>query len=242
MFRRSPRALVLLGLSATLAIVTGTVVASDLSQLHRRARDLGPPRTVAVAARDLTVGTTISTSDIDVRRLHRSQLPPGALARDAVLGRVVTVPVLDAGVVTARHLGSRQRDGQSGAVPAGMRVVRIVVEEVGLADAGTYLDVLATFDGTPATTTPGPEPSPEADPGTADEADTEEPPVLPTVAVARGALVIASDDATGDAGAGTGITLLVTTREATALAFARANAVITVAVVPPEDARPVPPT
>jgi Flp pilus assembly protein CpaB len=70
----------------------------------------------------------------------------------------------------------------------------------------------------------------------------------PTVVVAQGALVVDVDDDTAGAGdlagaeGGDGMTLLVTEAEARALAYATAAGVVTVALVPPEDARAALPT
>ena len=61
---------------------------------------------------------------------------------------------------------------------------------------------------------------------------------LPATVVARGVFVIASDDArTSEGLRALGVTLLVTSREARALAFASTHGVLTIAIVPPEDAR-----
>jgi Flp pilus assembly protein CpaB len=73
----------------------------------------------------------------------------------------------------------------------------------------------------------------------------------PTVVAARGVLVLGTDDApaavqTGPAGGtaesqgtGLGVTLLVTEDDAPRLAFAAAAGIITLALVPPEDAAPM---
>jgi hypothetical protein len=67
------------------------------------------------------------------------------------------------------------------------------------------------------------------------------------VVAARGVLVLGTDDApavfeTGTAersGGGLGVTLLVAEDDAPRLAFAAATGVVTIALVPPEDAAPV---
>jgi len=89
MSRRSTRA-VLLWLGAVLvAVVTAALVATDLAALHRRAHSLGSTRPVAVATRDLPLGSTIDRGDVRARSVHRSQLPSGALSPGAAGGRVV---------------------------------------------------------------------------------------------------------------------------------------------------------
>jgi Flp pilus assembly protein CpaB len=231
MLRRSPRALLLWTAAAGVAAVTALLVGTDLASLHRRARDLGPEVAVAVATRDLPVGTTVADGDVRVRRLHRSQLPAGAVDADVASGRVVAVPVLRDAYLSARHLVPRDRDGLDGVVPTGMRVVRVVADAPGAARrVGAAVDVIATFDAGVAIT----------DDGSA--------PADPTVVVAQGAAVIAIDDETVEGGeltgaeGGDGMTLLVTQKEARALAYATATGVVTVALVPPEDARAALPT
>ncbi len=70
MLRRSPRALALWGAALIVAVITATVVAGDLASLHRRAAGLGPEREVAVANRDLPVGTTVGARDVSTRRIY----------------------------------------------------------------------------------------------------------------------------------------------------------------------------
>jgi Flp pilus assembly protein CpaB len=209
--------------AVVVALATALLVGTDLATLHRRAGTFGPEVEVAVATRDLTIGVTVDGDDIRSRRVHRSQLPPGVMSPGDVEGRVIAVPVLRDGYLAQRNLAPRGRRGLDGVVPVGMRIVHVVVAgpSVGL-EAGSAVDVLATFDAGTA-----------VDPEGAAYSE-------PTVVVARGALVIATDD--GDASeiantAGDGLTVLVTEKEALALSYAAAAAVVTVALVPPEDAR-----
>ena len=225
MFRRSPRALLLWTSAVVLAFVTARIVGADLATLHRRTGDLGPEVVAAVAARDLPVGSTLGQSDVRARRVHRSQLPPGVLAPGDVAGRVVAVPVLRDGFVVERNVAARDRTGLDAVIPAGMRVVRIVVPQPTseLHVASSHVDVLATFDS-----------------GAGVDAEGEQSGD-PTVVVARGALVVDTDDGDGtvgtDATTGAGVALLVTEGEALAVAYATAAGIVSVALVPPEDAR-----
>jgi Flp pilus assembly protein CpaB len=181
---------------------------------------------VAVATRDLPVGVTLDAGDVRGRRVHRSQLPPGVVPPDAADGRVVSVPLVRDAFVAEDNLAPRERTGLDGVVPPGMRVVRIVIAGPTAAlRAGAAVDVLATFD---AGTAVDPEGTAYAN---------------PTVVVARGALVISTDDEVAtDGAAGDGLTLLVTEEEALAVSYATAAGVVTVALVPPEDARTRAPT
>jgi len=214
--RRSPRALALWGAAAVVAVVTAAVVAGDLAALHRRAADLGPEVDAVVAARDLPVGRVLAAHDLSTRSVHRSQLPPGvATDRGALVGRVVAVPVLDGTYLARRSVAPRRRTGLDGVVPRGMRAMRVVVTDALTPRPGAAVDVLATYD-----------PSSAGAEGA-------------TIVVAPGVTVLGTDRR-GGAGAGrsgsAGVTVLVDPDQAAALADAEANAVLTLALVPPEDA------
>jgi Flp pilus assembly protein CpaB len=218
MLRRSPRALALWAGALVVAVVTATVVAGDLASLHRRAADLGPELEAVVAERNLPVGTVITARDLARRRVHRAQLPdPVVTDRDAVLGRVVTVPILRGTFVARGNVAPRRRTGLDGVVPAGMRAMRVVVTDAVDPRPGAAVDVIATYDPAAAT---------------ASGTDT-------TVVIANGVTVLDADrhasSGGGRAGA-RGVTLLVDREQATALADAQAKGVVTLALVPPEDA------
>jgi Flp pilus assembly protein CpaB len=215
--RRSPRALALWGAAAAVAVVTAAVVAGDLAALHRRAADLGPEVQAVVATRDLAVGHVLAARDLSSRSVHRSQLPPGVVTDGrAVLGRVVAVPVLDDAYLVQRSVAARRRTGLDGVVPVGMRAMRVVVTDALTPGVGAAVDVLATYD-----------PSSSGEEGG-------------TILVAAGVTVLGTDRR-GGSGAGrtgaAGVTLLVDPDQAAALADAQTNGVVTLALVPPEDAR-----
>jgi Flp pilus assembly protein CpaB len=225
MTRRSPRA-VLLWLGAVLvAVVTAALVATDLAALHRRAQSLGSPRPVAVADRDLPVGTTIDRSDLTTRSVHRSQLPAGALSPREAVARVVAVPVVRGAFVVGGNVAPRRRTGLNGAIPPGMRALRVVARDALRPPVGSSVDVLVTFE-------------PSSSGGTSEGA--------PTVVAARGVLVLGTDDAPAAVEAGErasdglGVTLLINEDDAPRLAFAVAAGVVTLALVPPEDAVAMP--
>jgi pilus assembly protein CpaB len=216
--RRSPRALALWGAALLVAVVTAALVAGDLAALHRRAASLGPEVDAVVATRDLPVGRVLRDSDLATRRAYRSQVPHAVVTdRAVVVGRVVRVPVIEGAYVDARNLAPRRRTGLDGVVPRGMRAMRVVVTDALETRPGAAVDVLATYDPTAAGDRGG---------------DT-------TDVVAEGVTVLGTDRR-GGSGAGrsgaTGVTLLVDPEQARALADAQANGVVTLALVPPEDA------
>jgi Flp pilus assembly protein CpaB len=218
MLVRSPRALLLRLAALGVGLVTATTVASDLARLHRRAGELGPLRPAIVARADLPIGATLTRGDVEARSVHSSQLPPKVLrdAREAE-GRVVVVPVLTGGFVGARNLAARHRDGLGGALPPGTRAMRVVVTSSVRPRRGAAVDVLATPSGQ-----------------SLDRAASATR-ITGAAVVAHGALVLGTDRETGSAGT-LGVTLLVTEDQALDLASA-AQGVLTLALVPPEEAR-----
>lgn len=230
MLGRSPRAFLLRAGAVVVAIVTAGLVASDLAKLHRHANDLGAPRAAIVATRDLTLGVTVRADDLRVREIHGSQLPPNvpSTVRN-VVGRVVTVPVLRGDFVSSRHLAPRRRTGVDGAIPRGMRAVRVLVNDTIRPRTGASVDVLATFEAGSSFAAAG-------------ELDLQDPGALDdgsnaAVVIAEGVLVLETDDApAADGGVAVGVTVLVTPRQARELAFAATHGVLTLSLVPPEDA------
>jgi Flp pilus assembly protein CpaB len=229
MTRRSPRAVILWLVAILVAVVTAALVATDLAALHRRAHSLGSPRPVAVADRDLPLGSTIDRGDVKARSVHRSQLPSGALSPREAQGRVVAVPVVRGAFVVDGNVAPRRRTGLNGAIPPGMRALRVVARDALRPPVGSSVDVLVTL---------------ESGGGAASDG-------APTVVAARGVLVLGTDDAPAAVETGTGdgtvasqgavgVTLLVTEEDAPRLAFAAAAGVVTLALVPPEDATSVP--
>jgi len=214
--RRSPRALALWCAALAVAVITALVVGGDLAALHRRAAGLGSRVDAVVATRTLPVGHHLVRADLRTRTAYRSQLP-AAVATDpqALVGRTVAVPVVEDAYVVAGNLAPRHRTGLDGVVPRGMRAMRIVVTDALRPRPGAAVDVLASFD-----------------PGGGERDDG-------TVVVAAGVTVLGTDRR-GGSGAGragaAGVTLLVDPDEARALADAQANGVVTLALVPPEDA------
>lgn len=214
MFRRSPRALALWSAALAVAVVTAVVVATDVASIHRRAATLGPLVHAVVATRDLAVGRRVDATDLGVRDVHASQLPPGALTSAANLpGRVVTVAVLRGGFVTARNVAPRRRHGLDGVLPAGTRAIHVEVSNTSVARVGATVDVIAS-----------------------QSVSTESG--ASTSVVAIGALILAVDDdgAEGTGRSGDGVTLLVDAEEALGVADAQANGVVAIALVPPEEA------
>lgn len=147
LFRHSPRALLAWAGAAVAALVAAHAAASDLATLHRRAASAGEEVRVVVAAHDLPLGARVEAADLTLRPHFERRLPPGAMrSRHDAVGRVVATPVLEGSVVTGRHLAPRRRTGLDGAIPPGMRAVRLRVEDGLRPEPGSVVDVLVTFD------------------------------------------------------------------------------------------------
>ena len=212
MLRRSPRTTLAWLAAAVVAVATAGTVVNLLASLQHQDEAYGALHPIAVARRDLGVGTRVTAADVGERRIRGEAPEADALtARDAV-GRIVRVPLLRGATVTGRHVAVARRDGLGGVVPAGRRAVRLVVEHGLRPRVGDLVDVLATFD--PQTL--------------GDDGD-------PTIVVAPAVAVLAVD-AAADSGDSVAVTVLVSPEQSTRLAFAAAAGTISLALAPPEAA------
>jgi Flp pilus assembly protein CpaB len=214
--RRSPRAALLWGAALIVAVVTALWVGGTLASLRRQDTRYGRVVAFAVARHDLAVGRVVADTDVAMVHARGGARPPGAIDPQVADGRVIVVSVLRGQAVTARHLAAKRRDGHDGVVAPGHRAMRIAVAEAPRLRAGDHVDVYVTFD--PGQVT----------------ADAD-----PTLTVAEGVPVLALDHdtatATGDEST-IGVTLMVDVDEAPRLAYAGANGVLALALVPPEEA------
>ena len=213
MFRRSPRAALLWAAALVVAALTAVTVANSVTSLRHQDSAYGSIHTVVVARRDLPIGVRVAPADLGIRRVRGEAPAADTLTRSArAVGRIVRAPLLRGDVLTARHLTSSARGAWSGIVPVGHRAVRVVTEHGVRPTVGDVVDVLATFD--PATLTDGGD---------------------PTVVVAPAAPVLAVDATTGGSDT-VGITLLVTSAQASRIAFSTAAGTVSIARAPPEAA------
>jgi Flp pilus assembly protein CpaB len=210
MLRRSPRAALAWAAAAVVAIVTATTVVGIVSSLRHQDEAYGALHPVVVARHDLAVGRRLTAADLTRERIRGEAPQRDALTERDAIGRVVRVPLLRGSTVTARHVVATTRDGLGGVVPAGRRAVRLVVEHGLRPRLGDLVDVLATFD--PATLGDGGDPT------------IVLAPAVPVLAVEAG----------GDAGDTVAVTVLVTPRQSTRLAFATSAGTLSLALAPPE--------
>jgi Flp pilus assembly protein CpaB len=216
MLRRSPRTVLLRAAALVVAAATAVWVARAIGELERKRDALGRSWPTVVARADLPAGSRIRAADVVAQTVRGATPQPAALTRvGEAVGRVVTVPVLRGGTVTARNLASRRRDGSDGVVPPGQRAMRVSVPGALAPRVGDAVDVYVTFP-------------PDAVPADVD----------PTLTVAAGVRVIGVDRDSGAREPSVAVTVLVTEPEAKRLAYAVANGTLALAVVPPEDAAP----
>lgn len=120
--RRTRRTLV----AAVASIVAAVVLASMLTRADQLARDYGERAVVAVAARELVVGTELV--DDDVRWVERPTALIGGHLADAPIGRVVTERMLEGEVVVGERLAPEGAHGPAALAPPGSRALAISTE------------------------------------------------------------------------------------------------------------------
>lgn len=186
--------------AAALAVLTALVVSRAVGRAEAGAARLGGLRPVAVAVATLPAGATVGPGDVELRPLPSALIPDGALDR-APVGAVLADAVHEGEVVLGARLAPAGTSPLAAALPEGTRAVAVPVDATLPVEPGDVVDVLATFD-----------------PDLAEGAD-------PTVAVARGAVVV--DVAEGS------VVVAVTPGQAPRVAFAVAAGAVALAVVAP---------
>lgn len=142
--RRSP--VVFWVVAVLLATLTGTVVSRLVDRAAAAAPRYGSPSAVVVVAREVAAGERVSPGDVEVRRVPRAFVPPGAVGGEPV-GRIAVVPLLRGQIVVASQLAPDGLSPVAALVPPGRSAV--AVPTGGLAPPlrrGDVVDVLATFD------------------------------------------------------------------------------------------------
>lgn len=160
------RFLTVLGVSLLFALV----ISSVFYQMTARAG--GPKRTepsdqrdVVVAARPLSVGTTVKPADIKLSKVGTASFPKGAFSKpEEVIDRpVVSNILIDEPVLEGRLAARGSGLGLAPVIPVGMRAVTVRVNDVtgisGFVLPGMRVDILVTgrpptADGTTVTVTP----------------------------------------------------------------------------------------
>lgn len=212
--RRHPRVIALRLLAVALALFTARLVATDLATLHRRAADLGPLTSLVEARRDLPLGATVAAGDVRVVERHERQLPDNALsALDDVVGTTVVVPIVAGAPVLRANVAPRSRLGSVALVRPDHVAMRLVSVDGLLPPVGSVVRILVSLD-------------PGATAGRVDAAAT----------VVADAARVLEVDADREGSTDAGVLLEVRSDDAPRVAFATANGVTTLVLLPPEDA------
>lgn len=214
-------------LFAVLAVAAGVAAYLVVDGYARRvaalAPGLGDPVEVAVAVRDLPRGTTLDPTLLRTVTYPGAFAPPGAVADgERATGRVLLAALAEGEAVTQTRLGPARAGPVAALVPEGIRAVVVATAlPPGTVRAGDRVDVLATFaQGQPYT-----------------ETVASEVEILGVVGL--GTLAPPGADAP-EHGAEEAVTLVlaVTPDLAERLAYARAFADLSVAIVGPSEALP----
>jgi len=208
-----------------LVLCTGMAVARVAGTAQTAAAQFGALRAVPVAAHAVPAGTALRPSDVTMRRLPRAVIPRGDVppSIDAVVGRVLLVPLSEGEVVTAAKVAPTGLTGISAllaadtnaadARTAGLRALAIpTTPATPPLQRGDHVDLLASFDVNDSS-------------GPADLTPSAARPAAPTFAVASHATVL---DVAHQA-----ITVAVTADEAPRLAYALTHGAITLALTAP---------
>lgn len=213
MRRTRPRSSrVLFVLSVVLAVAATAAVRARLAALEARAARAGPGRSVVVATTDLDRGTALEPSMLGTREIPARFLPPGRLASaEQAIGRTLAASVLAGEPVTSARLAPI--GGPVAAlIPTSLRAVPVPsVFPPSAVRPGDRVDVHATF--------------------------ATGQPYTETVVTGAEVLTVASAGSAGsEPSQGGTLLILVGPESAERLAFARAFADLSVALVSAADA------
>ncbi|HYZ82921.1 MAG TPA: Flp pilus assembly protein CpaB [Bryobacteraceae bacterium] len=145
------RFLVVLGLSLIVALIISTIFYRITAGAGSAKRpDPGEQKDIVLAAKPLSVGTTIKASDLRLGKMPADQYPKGAFAKiEEVIDRpVVSNILLDEAVLEGRLADRGSGIGLAPTIPVGMRAVTVRVTDVagvaGFVLPGLRVDVLVT--------------------------------------------------------------------------------------------------
>ena len=132
--------------AASLTLLTAAFIWQLTAEASRRSAMLGERVTVAIASDDLAAGHVIGADDVRMSELPAIAVPPDA-ASPEVVGAVVTAPVFEGEIVSARRLGTAGLGAVAAMVPAGHRAVAVALDFVRLPlEIGDRVDLLASTD------------------------------------------------------------------------------------------------
>ena len=146
--RKLPRSAALWFAAAALSTVAAVAaVQTHVSTLEATRPDVGAPEAVVVAAADLTRGSTISATSLEIVDVPSSLVPPGAIADpDQMVGRTLSADLAAGEVLTLTRLASAGSGPIAALVPPGLRAFVLPAgPPAGTVRPGDEVDVLATY-------------------------------------------------------------------------------------------------
>jgi len=215
---------VLLALAALLGATAFALMRGFEARLEALRPPVGPPATVVIAASRLPEGTVLAAGMLEVSSAPKRYVPPGAVSDpSAVVGRVLTAPIDPGEILTASRLAAAGAGPVAALVPVGRRAV-VVPSGLppGTVRAGDRVDVYATYGGGRSYT----------------DLAASGLQVLRVLGASGGVGVSAS--ATGAGNAGISLVLLADPETVRRLAYARAFAQLSVAILGPVEATEAP--
>jgi pilus assembly protein CpaB len=106
---------------------------------------------VVVATRDILANTAIDERVVELSKIPKKYVQPGAIATMAdAVGRVASVPIPTGSQVSGTALQEGGREALAFEIPRGMRAVTIAISDVtgvaGLVRAGNFVDLVGIFE------------------------------------------------------------------------------------------------
>lgn len=140
-----------LGLAVICGIAAATLAVQYVQRLPPQLVQ-APTRQVAVALKDLPVGSMLRAEDVRLVRWPEEALPPGYYASvNDVVGRGLTTPIrANEPLMAGKLAGKGEGGGLPVLIPDGMRALSVSVSQViavaGFVIPGSRVDVLLTID------------------------------------------------------------------------------------------------
>jgi Flp pilus assembly protein CpaB len=219
--RRTPpasKALAVIAIACGLAALM--LVRATETRLAAAHPSVGSPVPVIVMVADADRGATLDAESVRADEVPSAFAPPGALGRvEQVIGKVLAADVIAGEVLTRTRLAASSGGPVATLVPAGLRAVDVTVEASAKdLRPGDRVDVLAAFGG--------------GSPHTETVAEGLEVLRVEATAGSAGGGLATTGTSAPASGAKASLLLLVSPYDADRLAFARAFASLSIAIVP----------
>jgi len=138
-------------LSAAAGVVALMAVALYINARESVLLEQAALQDVVVATRDILANRAIDESVVQMSKVPRKYLAPGAItAINEAIGRIAAVPIPKGAQVAGTALQEGGREALAFSVPRGMRAVTLAVNDVsgvgGLIRVGNFVDIVGIFE------------------------------------------------------------------------------------------------